>query len=73
MMESEVLRLEKASEAEEQATARTRLQEELDAVAALSVEREERTRLPCSIATAGGIPSTRSTCGRSMRSRNWRA
>ena len=44
MMESEVLRLEKAGEAEQQAGARSRLQEALDAVAALSVEREERTR-----------------------------
>jgi chromosome segregation protein len=38
------LRLEKAGEAEQQAGARSRLQEALDAVAALSVEREERTR-----------------------------
>ena len=44
MMESEVLRLEKAGEAEQQAGAQSRLQEALDAVAALSVEREERTR-----------------------------
>ena len=44
MMESEVLRLEKAGEAEQQAGAQNRLQEALDAVAALSVEREERTR-----------------------------
>ena len=44
MMESEVLRVEKASEAEAQANARIRLQEALDAAAALSLEREERTR-----------------------------
>ena len=44
MMESEVLRQEKAGEAEQQASARTRLEEALQAVAALSVEREQRTR-----------------------------
>jgi chromosome segregation protein len=44
MMESEVLRVEKASEAEAQANARARLQEALEATAALSLEREERTR-----------------------------
>jgi len=44
MMESEVLRVEKASEAEAQANARARLQEALEAAAALSLEREERTR-----------------------------
>ena len=44
MMESEVLRLEKASEQEQQAGAQTRMQEALDAVARLSEEREQRTR-----------------------------
>ena len=39
----------------------------------LTVEREDRTGLVWSIAIAGGTPSTRSTAGLSMRSRNWRA
>jgi hypothetical protein len=38
-----------------------------------TVEREVRTGLVWSIAIAGGTPSMRSTCGLSMRSRNWRA
>ena len=38
-----------------------------------TVEREERTGLVWSIAIAGGTPSTRSTAGLSMRSRNCRA
>ena len=38
-----------------------------------TVEREVRTGLVWSIAIAGGTPSIRSTCGLSMRSRNWRA
>jgi hypothetical protein len=38
-----------------------------------TVERELRTGLVWSIAIAGGTPSTLSTAGRSMRSRNWRA
>jgi hypothetical protein len=38
-----------------------------------TVEREERTGLVWSMAIAGGTPSTRSTAGLSMRSRNWRA
>src|SRR6218665_3558740 len=38
-----------------------------------TVERLDRTGLVWSIAIAGGTPSTLSTAGRSMRSRNWRA
>ena len=38
-----------------------------------TVEREVRTGLVWSMAIAGGMPSTASTCGLSMRSRNWRA
>jgi hypothetical protein len=38
-----------------------------------TVERDERTGLVWSIAMAGGTPSTLSTAGLSMRSRNWRA
>ena len=38
-----------------------------------TVERLVRTGLVWSIAMAGGTPSTASTAGRSMRSRNWRA
>ncbi|WP_395317493.1 hypothetical protein [Variovorax sp. UC74_104] len=38
-----------------------------------TVEREERTGLVWSMAMAGGTPSTLSTAGLSMRSRNWRA
>ena len=38
-----------------------------------TVERELRTGLVWSIAIAGGTPSTLSTAGLSMRSRNWRA
>ena len=38
-----------------------------------TVEREVRTGFVWSMAMAGGIPSMRSTRGRSMRSRNWRA
>ena len=38
-----------------------------------TVEREVRTGLVWSIAIAGGMPSTRSTLGLSMRSRNCRA
>ncbi len=38
-----------------------------------TVDRLPRTGRVRSIATAGGIPSTWSTSGRSMRSRNWRA
>jgi hypothetical protein len=38
-----------------------------------TVERELRTGLVWSMAIAGGTPSTLSTAGRSMRSRNWRA
>ena len=37
------------------------------------VEREVRTGLVWSMAIAGGMPSMRSTCGLSMRSRNCRA
>jgi len=44
LMESEVLRVEKASELEQQTGAQTRLQEALDAAEALSEEREQRTR-----------------------------
>ena len=39
----------------------------------VQAEREVRTGLVWSMAIAGGTPSTRSTAGRSMRSRNWRA
>jgi hypothetical protein len=38
-----------------------------------TVERDVRTGLVWSMAMAGGIPSIASTCGLSMRSRNWRA
>ena len=38
-----------------------------------TVLRLVRTGLVWSMAMAGGTPSTRSTAGRSMRSRNWRA
>ena len=38
-----------------------------------TVERLERTGLVWSMAMAGGTPSTLSTAGLSMRSRNWRA
>ena len=38
-----------------------------------TVEREVRTGLVWSMAIAGGMPSMASTCGLSMRSRNWRA
>jgi hypothetical protein len=38
-----------------------------------TVEREVRTGLVWSMAIAGGMPSIASTCGLSMRSRNWRA
>jgi len=38
-----------------------------------TVERDERTGLVWSMAIAGGTPSTLSTAGLSMRSRNWRA
>ena len=38
-----------------------------------TVERELRTGLVWSIAIAGGTPSTLSTAGRSIRSKNWRA
>ena len=38
-----------------------------------TVERELRTGLVWSMAMAGGTPSTLSTAGLSMRSRNWRA
>eukprot|EP00952_Eustigmatos_sp_NYUAD-ZCMA_P001682 7493-Eustigmatos_ZCMA.PRE.1 len=45
----------------------------LSSVMVPTVEREDRTGLVWSIAIAGGTPSTRSTAGLSMRSRNWRA
>ncbi len=38
-----------------------------------TVERDDRTGLVWSIAIAGGTPSSLSTAGLSMRSRNWRA
>ena len=38
-----------------------------------TVEREVRTGLVWSMAIAGGMPSTASTCGLSIRSRNCRA
>ncbi|CFN63976.1 Uncharacterised protein [Bordetella pertussis] len=38
-----------------------------------TVLRELRTGLVWSMAIAGRMPSMRSTCGLSMRSRNWRA
>src|SRR5712671_5943572 len=38
-----------------------------------TVERVVRTALRCSMAMAGGIPSMLSTCGLSIRSKNWRA
>jgi hypothetical protein len=38
-----------------------------------TVERDVRTGLVWSIAIAGGMPSIASTCGLSIRSRNWRA
>ncbi len=38
-----------------------------------TVERDERTGLVWSMAMAGGTPSTLSTAGLSIRSRNWRA
>ena len=37
-----------------------------------TVEREVLTVLPWLMAMAGRMPSMRSTCGLSMRSRNWR-
>jgi len=45
----------------------------LSSVIVPTVLRLERTGLVWSIAMAGGTPSTESTAGRSMRSRNWRA
>ncbi len=42
-------------------------------VAVATVERGLRDRVRCRIAIAGQIPSTSSTLGFSMRSRNWRA
>jgi hypothetical protein len=38
-----------------------------------TVERDVRTGLVWSMAIAGGIPEMESTCGLSIRSRNWRA
>jgi hypothetical protein len=38
-----------------------------------TVERGLRMLFFCRIAIAGGIPSTESTSGRCIRSRNWRA
>jgi hypothetical protein len=45
----------------------------LSSVIVPTVERELRTGFVWSIAMAGGMPAIESTCGRSMRSRNWRA
>jgi hypothetical protein len=45
----------------------------LSSVIVPTVERELRTGLVWSMAIAGGTPSTWSTAGRSMRSRNCRA
>ena len=45
----------------------------MDKPAVPTVERELRTGLVWSMAIAGGTPSTLSTAGLSMRSRNWRA
>src|SRR5262249_11880870 len=38
-----------------------------------TVERDERIPPPCRLASAGGRGSTRSTSGRAIRDKNWRA
>ena len=55
------------------ARANSSLRWSLSSVIVPTVERDERTGLVWSMAMAGGTPSTRSTAGLSMRSRNWRA
>jgi len=55
------------------ARANSSLRWSLISVIVPTVLREVRTGLVWSMAMAGGTPSIRSTAGRSMRSRNWRA